>query len=184
LLFAFLGALAACRPGEPAAPEVRPAAAAKPADVLIFPDALHVADASVNAFVERAMRVCGDGDYEAFRLLWSAKAEPLPRDEFEQGWQAVEQIRIRALRKAIVAGDDGPDGAESPGESVYLVLAEVAFDPDQPAGRREPQRDVVLMLRREQGEWRVSRAPDVIRDWIREQAADEGADRPEPPSTD
>ncbi len=171
----------------------------KPSGMLTFPDDMRVADESVNAFVVRAMSICGGGEYEPFRLLWSVREEPLPKNQFEEGWQAVEQIRVRALRKAMVAvggnqaspGDRSPvdageadvgmakgeenatggsGGADEQLETVYLVLAEVRLDADHPAAKGRPQREVVLMLVQEHGQWRIAKPPERMRDWIREQA--------------
>ncbi len=137
--------------------------------LLIFPDAVRVQDASINDFLERAMKDCAGGDYDRFRLLWSARQEPLPRDEFEQGWQAVRQIRIRTLQKVILAPD--PDRNLDRGESVYAFLADVTLDPMHRAGQREPNREVVLMILREHEQWRLASAPKPMRKWIKEQAA-------------
>ena len=137
----------------------------KRAGVLVFPEELHVADAAVNEFVERAMSVCGRGDYDGFRLLWSVREEPLPRDEFEEGWHAVETIRVRGLQKARLAREDAADAAEA--DVVYVILAEVQLDPTHRAGKREPKREVVLMLVREDDEWRLAKPPKKMRDWIK-----------------
>lgn len=156
-------------------------ARAKPVDVLIFPDELHVRDASVNAFVERAMHVCGAGEYEAFRALWSVREDPLPRDEFEQGWQAVELARIRALQPVVIASESKVEG--SSGEKVYLVLAEVRLDPGSRAGEREPRREVVLMLVREGDRWRLAKTPKKLRAWIKKRvnaAPPPGGNKEEP----
>lgn len=160
----------ACRRDESVASQAiaPPEEEVRPADIVVFPDELRVSDDSVNAFVEKAMRLCAAGDYEAFRLLWSDRSDPLPRDEFEQGWRAVEAIRVRALNPVILQSDNGasPDG--DPNELAFIVLAEVAFDPSQPAGRREPRREIVLILSREHDEWRFSRAPKEVRKWIKD----------------
>ena len=163
-------------------------------DILIFPDELRVQDATVNDFVVRAMNTCGAGDYEPFRLLWSAREEPLPKDQFDEGWQAVQLIRIAGLRKAVVAGAAEEPGSSPAGEIVYIVLAEVQLDPEHPAGKRQPQREVVLMLVRENDKWRMAQAPKPMRDWIRQQAgagealspdaAQENAGRAKPPRGD
>lgn len=137
------------------------------------------------------MTTATSGDYAQFRLLWVTREEPLPKDKFDEGWQAVEQIRIRALEPAFVelpsqtASDqlpakEAPDALaakESAREKVYLVLAEVRFDPQHPAARKEPARETVLMLVREQEQWRLAHAPKLMRDWIRAKA---GAPQDEP----
>ena len=139
---------------------------AKPAQVLSFPESLHVADASVTNVVERAMNACAKGDYDDFRLLWSARQKPLERGEFEAGWLAVQSIDVRAL-ELIKLATKTENGEEHLDEH-YVMLAEVRFDPQHPAGRKEPRREVVLLLAKEQQQWRLARAPAKIRTWIRE----------------
>ncbi len=160
----------ACRRDEsddPGAESVaRPAEEAQPENLLVFPPSLYVEDASVNDFLRRAMHVCVRGEYDAFRLLWSAREDPLARAEFDTGWQAVQQIRIRALQRVRLATDDAAKGAASTRE-VYAVLADVQLDPSLPAGQQEPRRDVVLMILREHDEWRLGNAPKSMRTWIK-----------------
>lgn len=154
-----------------------PAEEAQPENLLVFPPSLYVEDASVNDFLRRAMHVCVRGEYDAFRLLWSAREDPLARAEFETGWQAVQQIRIRALQRVRLATDDAAKGAASTRE-VYAVLADVQLDPSLPAGQQEPRRDVVLMILREHDEWRLGNAPKSMRTWLKKSI--EGR----PPSSD
>lgn len=135
-------------------------------DLLIFPEEMQVADESVNEFVARAMTVCAAGRYEDFRLLWSARDQPLSRGEYEMGWQAVREIRIRALER-VRLGPDSTRGGED-GEFVYVILAGVSLDPTQSAGGQEPNREAVLMAIREQDDWRLARAPKKMREWIRD----------------
>lgn len=141
------------------------AAKSKKPDLLIFPDELRVADSTVNEFVTQAMATCAAGEYEAFRLLWSVREDPLPREEFEQGWQAVQSIKVRALERVLLAAD--PNAGRTEPEAVYALLTEVSLDPTQKAGQKEPQRHVVLMLAREHEQWRLARAPKPMRDWIK-----------------
>jgi len=173
------GMFIGCRPDEPVQPPSEPPAnpageiAKKPKeDILVFPAELRVADESVNEFVDHAMRVCGSGKYEDFRLLWSVREEPLPRDEYEQGWRAVREIRIRVLQPALLANGEEADGPKR--ETVYAVLAEVRFDPENRAISHEPQNDVALMIVRERGDWRLSGAPEKMRAWLKEKTADRG----------
>jgi len=138
--------------------------------MLLFPDELRVADASVNDFVARAMETCAAGDYEAFRLLWTARDDPLPRDEFEQGWKAVQKIRLRALEKVRLAPD--PDAGRIEAQEVYAAYAQVELDPSLQPNRPEPHREVILMMVREQDGWRLASAPKAMREWIRKRHAD------------
>ena len=118
----------ACRRDESVASQTIPPVEeeVRPADIVVFPDELRVSDDTVNAFVENAMRLCAAGDYEAFRLLWSDRSDPLPRDEFEQGWQAVETIRVRALNPVILQSDNEASRDGDPSERAFIVLVEVA----------------------------------------------------------
>ena len=163
----------ACRRDEPEKTSVAAsssnAAKSKQPDLLIFPDELRVADSTVNDFVTKAMTTCAAGEYEAFRLLWSVREDPLPREEFEQGWQAVQTIHVRALEKVMLDAD--PNAGRTEPETVYALLTEVSLDPTQKAGQKEPQRHVVLMLAREHEQWRLARAPKPMRDWVKEKIA-------------
>ncbi|MCH8967146.1 MAG: hypothetical protein IID43_05670 [Planctomycetes bacterium] len=137
--------------------------------VLVFPEAVKVADDSVNRALDHAMTVSMSGDYDAFRLLWSAREDPLPRDEFEKGFGAVEEIRIEALEKVILAGGAHNTGAQnSDGEAVYAAYATIRLDPAKNLGQPEPERRVVLMLVHEHGDWRLARAPKELRAWLKE----------------
>ncbi|MFQ5590622.1 MAG: hypothetical protein ACE5HE_05630, partial [Phycisphaerae bacterium] len=61
----------------------------------------------------------------------------------------------------------------------YAIYAEVQLDPSQPAGRQEPRRQVVLAIIREHEAWRLTRAPESMRVWIK----DVVARRSRPPDT-
>lgn len=179
--------LGACRPessGGTAAPDAAGRDEARQrADVVVFPDALRVGDRSVNAFVASAMGTCAGGDYDGFRGLWSAASQPLSRDEFEQGWQAVQRIRIRLLRKVILADEAGTDSQTQ--ETAYVVVADVNLDPAHPATRGQPRREVVLLVRREEAVWRLARPPRPLRTWARAQLeSDEAADHEADDSND
>jgi hypothetical protein len=172
ILLCVVSTSAGCRREEETAKsEPVPAQAARPqpADVLVFPNEMRVEDDSVNVFLERAMAVCTTGDYQAFRLLWSAREEPLPQDEFEEGWQAVREIRIRLLEKVLLAPEAGSEAGID--RTVYAVYADVRLDPEHTAGRREPEREVVLMLVHEHDDWRLAEAPKSVRTWVKEKAS-------------
>jgi hypothetical protein len=143
----------------------------KEAEFLSFPEERRVADASVNEFVARAMSVCAGGRYEEFRLLWTAREDPLSRAEFEEGWNAVQRIEVRALEKVLIEADPA-EGRDAP-QTVYALLADVSFDPARRAGQKEPLRHVVLMIAREGDQWRLARAPKAMREWVKKKA-DEG----------
>jgi hypothetical protein len=160
--------LAGCEPSTPEAPNNPGMVEPKPANILFFPDEFHVGDETVNDFVRRAMADCASGDYQKFRLLWSTREEPLPRGEYDQGWQAVQEIRIRALQEVILAAD--PERGRKEDQTVYGLAADVSLDPAHRAGKKEPSREVVLMVVSEQGSWRLARPPKAMRDWIKQRA--------------
>lgn len=155
--------------------EVDPAVKAR--DVLIFPDTLKVEDAQVNAFVVEAMTVCAAGDYDRFRLLWSVREEPLPRHEYERGWQAVEEIRLRVLQQVALAAD--AEAGRDQEELVYLMFATVSLDPQHPAAQDKPIRDVVLILVQERDTWRLAGAPRSMRAWVKKHFNHENPDQTE-----
>ena len=122
-------------------------------EILDFPDALHAKDPTVNTFVRRVIETCASGDYDAFRLLWSARDDPFPRDQFHRAWQSVRRVRIVSLR---------PVREAATGRVFYAVRAQVELDP----AVREPQRDVTIILAFEDGHWRLTaptnRVPDAL----------------------
>jgi hypothetical protein len=123
----------------------------KPEPLIVFPEALRPEDANVSAVVRRVIDSCVRGDYEEFRLLWSAKQDPLPRDAFERGWRAVRQVTVLQLQKFRRRAED---------DIVYGVHARVELDESVP----EPVRDVVLLLVREADQWRLAAAPKSLQE--------------------
>ena len=182
VLLAFCGAgvlgSAGCQPDEPTGSDADASDQQAPATKLVFPEEIRVADASVNTFVEHAMGVCSNPDYQAFRLLWSVREQPLTRDEFEEGWLAVKEIRVRALDKVKLTSATG-QGEESL-QTVYALYAEVALDPTHEAARKDPRREVVLMIVPEHGDWRLAKAPKRMRAWMTDKVkgSTNGAERP------
>jgi hypothetical protein len=114
------------------------------------------------------MTTCAGGDYELFRLMWSAREEVLPRDEYEQGWQAVREIRLTRLEKVMLAPNEKQ--GRTTAQTVYALLADVSLDPEHPAARNEPNRQVALMIVREHDDWKLARAPRTMREWLRNQS--------------
>lgn len=149
------------------APDVKPPAPEP--ERVVFPAALRAADDSVNVMLLAGMNACLGGDYDSFRLLWSATTEPIPRQRFEKHFKAVEKITVRALEK-------DPDA----GREAYAVYAEVAFDaaqlPEQHELRADPKRRVILLIIREQDAWRMASAPKAVRAWLAKKVEGEGAD--------
>ena len=168
---ALAGVLLGCRPDKDStsrddgSDEVQSEA---PRAILNFPQELMVADATVNEFVTEAMQTCANGDYDSFRLLWSAREELITKREYERGWRAVLSMDIRALEKVKLA----PDAArgETEPRTVYAVFAHVVFDPAQTADQQDVERQVVLVVLREHDAWRLGKAPRGLRTWLTEKA--------------
>lgn len=163
------GVLLGCRPDsdstnrDDGSDEVQPESARA---VLNFPQELMVADATVNEFVTEAMQTCANGDYDSFRLLWSAREELITKREYERGWRAVLSLDIRALQKVKLAPD--PKRGETEPRTVYAVFAHVTFDPAQTAEQQDVERQVVLVVLREHDAWRLGKAPRGLRTWLTE----------------
>ncbi len=158
----------ACRRSAPAdteAPSIGVKEPVREEPRLQFPADLNAKDASVNDFVTHAMLTATSGDYDAFRLLWSAREEPMPREEFLQGWDAVRQVRVRALQQIVIAPDSAP--ADIPRVDMYAVYVEVSLDPEHRAAKEKPQREAILVMVREQDRWALMRAPKDVRDYMR-----------------
>jgi len=137
---------AGCEPGDESEPG---AAIVEERQILDFPTELHADDQSVNAFVREVIETCASGDYEAFRLLWSIRDDPFPRDQFYRAWQSVHKVEVTGMRKMRNPADQG---------IVYAVAARVDLDP----GVREPQRRVVILLIKEKDAWRLTRPPEGL----------------------
>ena len=118
---------------------------------LIFPRNLYVKNASVNQFIIEAIDTCVSGDYEAFRLLWSVRQDPpFSEREFKIALRGGAKVTIRRVQKFRT-----PDQ-----QVVYAVRARVELHQTNIA---EPVRDVVLLLVRESGRWRLAIAPSYVR---------------------
>lgn len=124
---------------------------------LIFPPELHADDPAVNAFLEKALTVTAEGDYEEFRLLWAAADEPFARDQYLSGWRSVLEIRVELLQKM----RDGPGG-----EVFYAVYARAELDPREVPAEAELRREVVLLVRREDEAWKLAHAPPPVREEV------------------
>jgi hypothetical protein len=116
--------------------------------VLDFPAEIHVEDESVNEFIGQVISICTAGDYEAFRLMWSAKEEPFPRDDFHKAWRSVRRVKVLALRKVM----------DEEKNLMYVARANVELDPDI----REPHREVIIMMVREDNQWRMRQPPKHV----------------------
>jgi hypothetical protein len=108
-----------------------------------------VDDPTVNEFLRTAMGACARGDYDQFRRLWSAKTEPLTREQFERGWNSAESIAVLAVQPM-----------RHPEDGSLLYYAHARFE--LAANLPDPRRDVVVLIINEGGAWRLARAPKAL----------------------
>ncbi len=169
LITASVGCAAGCR--EDVAPTPTPApdgaAADAPAGVIEFPAEVRAADDTVNDFVHKVLTTCQSGDYDAFRLLWSASEEPFPRTRYERAWKSFRRARVSKL---IEMRTKTPDSTDL--QPVYVVHATVDLDASVP----EPERDIVLLIKRENEAWTLARPPQHLVRKILGHANDNGAE--------
>ncbi len=103
-----------------------------------------VDDKSLNAFILRALKACEEGDYDAFRLLFGVAYTPPELEAFRRVWHGVKEIRI----KRVFADQDEDDGRER-----YFAYGRVKYR--QPDNRGRLERPFVLMVFKENEEWRM-----------------------------
>lgn len=139
-----------CERSEESAPEAPPPAP-ESSVVVDFPEELQAKDRTVSALIREVIDTCVAGDYEHFRLLWSAKEDPFPRDAFERGWRAVRRVRILDVQ---------PFRRRVENDLVFGVHAYVELDESVP--ERSP--DVVLLIVKEAERWRLAEAPPALRE--------------------
>ncbi|MBI1825794.1 MAG: hypothetical protein HYR83_05355 [Planctomycetes bacterium] len=112
---------------------------------------------------------CATGQYESFRSVWTAREAPISREEFEKGWHAAKSIRVRALEKVKLATDVPTSDLEATAfpQIAFALAIDLSLDPEQQIGQRNPERQVVLLITREQDGWRLARAAKNMREWIK-----------------
>jgi len=114
--------------------------------IVDFPADMQPDDPSVTAFIRNVIDTCVTGDYDAFRLLWSAREDPYPRDAFERGWRAVQRVTFVHVKKF---------RRRAEADIAYGVHAHVELDDSV----SEPRREVVFLIIHEAGQWRLARPP-------------------------
>lgn len=113
-----------------------------------FPDTLRQQDESLNLFIEKALQVCHNGDYDAFRQLFGTSYNPPSDADFQRVWHGVKDIRIERIYR----------GKGDPPK--YYVLAVVNLR--KPDSKLREQRTAPLMVFQEQGRWRLGPAPGEV----------------------
>jgi hypothetical protein len=152
LTLALLIPIGGCEPERKEA--TRPEPDEPRADRLMFPESAAAADPAVNRAVREALIACIDDDYDRFRASWSTAEPPMKRRKFERYWQPVRTIRVRRVQPMRHAQD---------GRLLYYVDAAIEFG----VGAREPRRDVIFLVVRENDTWRLARAPKSLVNQVR-----------------
>jgi len=132
-----------------------PVSVKHPTDRLVFLESASVDDSAVKHAVQEAMSAMISGDYDRFRSLWIATEEPIKREQFEHRWQPVIKATVRAIK---------PMRHAQSGDLLYYVDAKLQFDPESRLNHRE----ILFLLVRRNGAWRLSRAPKSLAHEIRQ----------------
>jgi hypothetical protein len=114
-----------------------------PAPTVAFPRELQKDDSTLNKFIEDALSICAEGDYDRFRQLFGAAYAPPTKEDFDKIWAGVKSIEIVSVH---------PDPREKP--PIYYVHANVLLRQADPHGRTK--RDAIVAVFQENGQWRLS----------------------------
>lgn len=118
-----------------------------------FPESVRTFDTTLNRFVDRFARVCVQGDYAGFRLMYTDRDRPAPPDTFFNMFHAVKEVHIRAIEPIPASpGIDGP---------AHILLAEYTLEPYADPDKTGP-RSIRLAITREDGQWRIGPIPGPL----------------------
>ncbi|MCB9855916.1 MAG: hypothetical protein H6818_09545 [Phycisphaerales bacterium] len=82
-----------------------------------FPDELRTTDLEVNRFIDRFFRICGEGKYSEFKLMYTSQpGQEIPPARFESTFNVLKEARITQLRRL-------PDLKQFEGPT-WLIVAE------------------------------------------------------------
>lgn len=107
-----------------------------------FPPDCQQDDKALNAFIAEALKICQEGNYDAFCAMLGTREVPPSLDDFHRIWRGVGDIAVISVRS---------DGQESP---EYYIHALVRLREQDRKGRQE--RDLVIRAYREADQWRLS----------------------------
>ncbi|MBL8879176.1 MAG: hypothetical protein JNG88_08660 [Phycisphaerales bacterium] len=101
-------------------------------------------------FVRSFLDICLAGDYTAYRGLVARSRQPEPRERFEAIYRAMRTVQITAIESVDLRDLPSP---------AYRIVTNVEFDPESRVALRGANRDVAILIFREEGEWRMLPAP-------------------------
>lgn len=114
-----------------------------------FPQELKTEDPSFNQFVLTMLDICNKGDYDGYRQLFGTAYTPTPRTNFESVWQQIRVIQVVRIEKH--PRKDPPE---------YYLHARIVLR--QPDRQNRTERNAIIMIFKEEGEWRLGSAPKEV----------------------
>jgi hypothetical protein len=105
-------------------------------------------DASLNQFINNALKACAEGDYDKFRLIFATSQRPPERDSFGRIWQGVQGVYVQSVHGPYPNKENQP---------TYYVHAMVRLR--KPDSKDRTKRDAVVAIFKEGNEWRLGDAP-------------------------
>lgn len=111
-----------------------------------FPEEIRSTNLDLNRFIDRFFRVCADGDYSEFRLMYASNdGNEISPQRFESTYNVLKSARILALRKL-------PPRKDAGGEE-YLLVVEYDLETFAPTSRTKDNQ-TYLMIGQQDGRWR------------------------------
>jgi hypothetical protein len=101
----------------------------------------------VDAFVGHFIGLCRRGDYEQYRLCWTAYGTPISGERFQTMWKFARKVTITEITPA-------PENVKAM-HPAYVIKASVELDPKAKTAGKE----VELMVQWEDNRWAVAPAP-------------------------
>jgi hypothetical protein len=115
----------------------------------VFPVESRSFDPTLNQFIDHFARVCLDGRYSEFRLLYTRRLDPPPSRHFVSMFNAVREIRVIALEKLPpIPTIEGP---------VYRLEAE--YELEDYAVKESPRKRLHVAVIQEDGAWVIAPLP-------------------------
>lgn len=112
-----------------------------------FPDELRTTDLEVNRFIDRFFRICEEGKYSEFKLMYTSQpGQEIPPARFESTFNVLKEARITQLRQL-------PDLKQFEGPT-WLIVAE--FDLEKFAAVDKKEGNIIrLVVGKESGRLKI-----------------------------
>lgn len=101
----------------------------------------------VDAFVDRFLGLCRRGDYDQYRLDWTAYGTPVSGERFTAMWKFARKVVITQIIPV-------PEHVKAM-HPAYVIKASVELDPKAKIATK----DVEVMVQWEQNRWAIAPAP-------------------------